>query len=270
MKVLLFTSNSRRHKHLANTLAGAVEALTVVVESKPVPAREEGNAGVSVLAQHFIERDEAERSAFPTDTQFNAPTIPLVYGEVSSSGIEHMIDINTYDAVVVFGSSLLRGRLFDALPLERTINVHLGLSPYYRGAGTNFWPLLNGEPGYIGASILYLDSGIDAGDIITHVPVRVLHGDTIHTIGCRVIQDSARVITHILRDMSRGGTLPRAQQWIPDHPKIYKKRDITDEQISQYRLLLASGIVDQYIAHPSLPPRLIQTYDPEHGRSVSA
>ena len=49
------------------------------------------------------------------------------------------------DVVLVFGTGILREALLSAFP-GRLINIHLGLSPYYRGAGTNFWPLVNGEP----------------------------------------------------------------------------------------------------------------------------
>ena len=44
------------------------------------------------------------------------------------------------DVVLVFGTGLLKAPLIGAFP-GRIINIHLGLSPYYRGAGTNFWPL---------------------------------------------------------------------------------------------------------------------------------
>ena len=71
------------------------------------------------------------------------------------------------DVVLVFGTGILREPLLSAFD-GRIINIHLGLSPYYRGAGTNFWPLVNREPEYVGATIHYLDAGIDTGPIISH------------------------------------------------------------------------------------------------------
>ena len=71
------------------------------------------------------------------------------------------------DVVLVFGTGILREPLLSAFD-GRIINIHLGLSPYYRGAGTNFWPLVNREPEYVGATIHYLDAGIDTGPILAH------------------------------------------------------------------------------------------------------
>ena len=71
------------------------------------------------------------------------------------------------DVVLVFGTGILREPLLSAFD-GRIINIHLGLSPYYRGAGTNFWPLVNREPEYVGATIHYLDAGIDTGPMLAH------------------------------------------------------------------------------------------------------
>ena len=60
----------------------------------------------------------------------------------------------TPDVVLVCGTGILREELINLFP-GHIINIHLGLSPYYRGAGTNFWPLVNREPEYLGATIHY-------------------------------------------------------------------------------------------------------------------
>ena len=51
---------------------------------------------------------------------------------------------------------------------RKFLNVHLGLSPYYRGSGTNVWPLINTEPDMVGAT-LCIDAGIDNGEIIHQI-----------------------------------------------------------------------------------------------------
>ncbi len=45
------------------------------------------------------------------------------------------------DVYVVFGSSYIRGELVDFLVKHKAINIHAGVSPYYRGTDCNFWAL---------------------------------------------------------------------------------------------------------------------------------
>ena len=95
------------------------------------------------------------------------------------------------DVVLVFGTGILREPLLSAFD-GRIINIHLGLSPYYRGAGTNFWPLVNREPEYVGATIHYLDAGIDTGPILAHARPTIARGDGPHDIGNKTIVAAAR------------------------------------------------------------------------------
>ena len=39
---------------------------------------------------------------------------------------------------MVYGTTIIKGDLIRIFE-KRIINLHLGLSPYYRGAGTNFF-----------------------------------------------------------------------------------------------------------------------------------
>jgi hypothetical protein len=102
------------------------------------------------------------------------------------------------------------------------------------------------------------------------VPARVEAGDTIHDIGCRLIMDVAQVTTHIIREISQGVSLPRTPQWVPTEAKVYRRRDITDDRIHEYRQLLSLGVIEQFVAHPESPPRLVCLYDRERGRSVTS
>ena len=72
------------------------------------------------------------------------------------------------DIYVVFGSSFIKGWLTDFLTQNHAVNIHKGLSPYYRGSSCNFWALFDGKPEYVGATIHLLSKGLDSGPIIFH------------------------------------------------------------------------------------------------------
>lgn len=56
------------------------------------------------------------------------------------------------------------------------INLHSAYLPYNRGWHTNVWPILEGSPA--GATIHYIDAGVDAGDIIAQRRMAVEPTDT--------------------------------------------------------------------------------------------
>jgi methionyl-tRNA formyltransferase len=73
------------------------------------------------------------------------------------------------NAVIVFGSSYVREPLITKLIAKKSINIHTGISPQYRGVDCNFWALFDNNPQFVGATIHFLDRGLDSGDILRYV-----------------------------------------------------------------------------------------------------
>ena len=67
------------------------------------------------------------------------------------------------------------------------LNVHLGLSPYYKGR-TNIFPIIDKRPEMVGATFMYIDQGIDTGDIIHQIQADYFVGDSVHSVGNRLIK----------------------------------------------------------------------------------
>ncbi len=72
------------------------------------------------------------------------------------------------DYYIVFGASYIKGWLADFLIKNGAINIHMGISPYYRGNSCNFWAMYDGHPELVGATIHLLGKGLDSGDILYH------------------------------------------------------------------------------------------------------
>jgi len=63
-----------------------------------------------------------------------------------------------------------------AVPTEGCLNLHPAYLPYNRGANPNVWSIVEGTPA--GATLHYMDEGIDTGDIITRREVETSFADT--------------------------------------------------------------------------------------------
>jgi methionyl-tRNA formyltransferase len=197
-RAIVLTSTMRRHQFVANTLAGGLDVVGVWQEEKSFePMKYAASADdEAVISRHFAARDAAEEAYFSGDTVVRAPARRVPPNGCNDAGEIDAMRGAAPDVVLVFGTSLLQQPLIDAFP-GRIVNIHLGLSPYYRGAGTNFWPLVNGEPEYCGATIHFLDAGVDSGPILAHVRPDIRSSDGPHDIGNRTITAAAQALVEV-------------------------------------------------------------------------
>ena len=77
------------------------------------------------------------------------------------------------DMYIVFGSSFIKGELANFLIKKKAINIHMGVSPYYRGTDCNFWALYDNNPHLVGATIHFLSKGLDNGPILYHAMSKI-------------------------------------------------------------------------------------------------
>jgi methionyl-tRNA formyltransferase len=138
-----------------------------------------------------------------------------------------------------------------------TFNLHLGISPYYRGSGTNFWPFVNKELEYVGSTILHINSGIDTGDIVCHTRPNIEFGDDVHSIGCKVIQSSVQSLLKIMKMIDKGIKPFSTSQWSVNNEKYYKTSDFNEEILLKYKNNLKNGLIENYISNPKKIIKLI-------------
>jgi len=69
------------------------------------------------------------------------------------------------DLIVLSGYNQILKKELLQIPPKGTINLHGGYLPYYRGGSPINWQIINGET-VGGCAIIYVDEGIDTGDII--------------------------------------------------------------------------------------------------------
>lgn len=256
MNVVIFTSNAIRHMYVANMLAERADRALIVSECKPHDTLSFEGDKTSVQ-KHFQLRYETERAFFAGHDVFSASTLPILHKEVNMPYVYEVVKKFKPTMAYVFGSWIIKDPLLSLIPQGKFINLHLGLSPYYRGSGTNFWPFVNKELEYVGATILHIDSGIDTGDILAHVVPQFEENDTVHTIGCKVIRESARTLVHVMGMVRAGKTLPRTPQWEVQESHYYRSRDFNEEALARYYENLHGGMIGEYIRAPKKSPRLI-------------
>ena len=173
MKITLFTSNKSRHNYLINLLSSICDELFVIQECNTIfPGLIPGNYPVSsVMEDYFKKVNIAQNKLFENsyiDNKKNIKILPMVSGDLKKCSVKFLSDFLNSDIYIVFGSSYIKGDLVEFLIKQKTINIHMGVSPYYRGADCNFWALYDNNPHLVGATIHLLSKGLDSGPILYH------------------------------------------------------------------------------------------------------
>jgi methionyl-tRNA formyltransferase len=129
---------------------------------------------------------------------------------------------------------------------DRLVNIHLGLSPYYRGSGTNFWPLVDGRPEFVGATLHVVAAKVDAGPILAQVRPQAEASDRAHELGTKTIISAAALMPRVLAAVRNGRAFPVVQDL--SHGKVCRRRDFNAEAVRQMWRNFDSGMMDKYLA----------------------
>ena len=92
----------------------------------------------------------------------------MLSGDLNQCSIDMLSDFLKSDFYIVFGSSYIKDDLADFLVKNKAINIHAGVSPYYRGSDCNFWALHDDNPHLVGTTVHLLSKGLDSGPILYH------------------------------------------------------------------------------------------------------
>lgn len=170
MKITIFTSNQPRHLNLINQLAEISDQTYAIMECNTVfPGKVEDFFRKSeVMKTYFRNVMDAEKKIFGNISFLHRNARPLAI----KSGDLNLLQRRTLDQAlysdvyIVFGASFIKGWLADFLVENRALNIHMGVSPYYRGSSCNFWALYDNNPNYVGATIHLLSKGLDSGPML--------------------------------------------------------------------------------------------------------
>lgn len=173
MRITVFTSNQPRHLELIRKLQFVCDDLYVVQEMKthfPSGRINQSGGEERILCGYFDKMQAAEQRIFPDSNGVKKATyvVALNMGELSLMPLERIKEVLRSDLYIVFGASLIKGRLLSFLMERGAFNIHMGVAPYYRGTACNFWALYDGAPELVGATIHQLAAGLDAGPILYH------------------------------------------------------------------------------------------------------
>ena len=125
--------------------------------------------------------------------------------------------------IVVAYGKILPKAILDA-PKYGCINVHASLLPKYRGAAPIQWSIINGET-VTGVTTMYMDEGLDTGDMILKKEVIIEDNDTAHSLHDKLAGEGGKLLVQTLELIEKNNN-PRIKQiGESSYAPILKKED---------------------------------------------
>ena len=204
--IKLITGDHPRHQYFAKIISENNIIDTWVIQSRE-NFKTNSYEDVSDLSKleklHFQKRDQAENLFFKD------------FDKVKEKNIKNIIKINKEDLYnqnlvknlkytenlifITYGFLKLNDDILDLFKLNK-MNLHGGLSPWYRGSATHFWPSYLLEPEYTGMTLHNLSKDIDGGNIIHQTSVKLNSKDNLHENACRCVKEFIMEFSFLLSE----------------------------------------------------------------------
>lgn len=250
MNIVLITSNSIRHRYFKTMFANSskINVVKTFVETSEEFEADylKGTQLDDISNLHFLARHNTECDYF-LDVIENVPDRSNSHyinkGTINDDCIiDEICSINP-NLIITYGCSIIKPKLIN-LFRNRILNVHLGLSPYYYGSGTNFHALVNNELHFFGYTFMYMDEGIDTGQIIHQSRADIFMFDNPHQIGNRLIK---KMVHDFIMLVENKGLITKKDLPVGIEGKTYKRKDATVETIEKLYANFQNNSVLNYL-----------------------
>ncbi|MDD5547609.1 MAG: formyltransferase family protein [Candidatus Pacebacteria bacterium] len=253
MKIALLTGTAYRHKYYANEIIANYDVVLHIKEKREQdltgevkdPCSEEDKI---LLKKHSDLRNQMEEKYFLPQGKDFLPvkkTMEVGRRELNSPEVIAAVKEAAPDVVLDYGTCLLKDDLLKVMP-KHVINLHAGLSPYYKGAATLYWPIYFMEPQNLGYTMHIIDIQIDHGTILHQNKPEIFSNDNIHDLGCRTIVQAAKDIHKVLEKI-QNGTIQYFKQ--KSKGKIFYGYDFKPYHLRVTNFIMENGLLKEYLEH---------------------
>lgn len=163
------------------------ESKTAVIKrrfKKPGVWKTIGQVLFMSLVQPFIPARKDRIAEIIKTSGLNATALPndkiKSIQSVHDPELIELIKTEKPDLICINGTRILKHNLLESITCP-VINIHVGITPKYRGVHGGYWALYNNEPNLFGVTLHYVDKGIDTGTIIAQEVIETTEKDNYNT-----------------------------------------------------------------------------------------
>lgn len=250
MRIVFLTGSHPRHAYVARSIEKSGFLVGLVIEKREefVPSAPDAlKQNTKILFnRHFSDRQASEMKFFKDATLPNVKIKNVELSELNSIETANFINKLKPDLLISYGVHKLNSEFLNSIKSKYKWNVHGGLSPWYRGVITHFWPSYFLEPQMTGMTVHELTQDIDGGRLIHQSLAELVSGDGIHDLSCRAVFSLGSEMKDLLdivknnklkesQTQNTTGRIWRSVDWQPSHLHLiydYYDNKIVDHFLS--------------------------------------
>ncbi len=245
--IILLTGDELRHKYFASFLASypSINLKFTVHESNIKLKKNILYKKDELIKKHVDLRNKEEILSFKEfikkSKKYNF--IKIKNGNINDEKVINLIKEEKFDYIVSYGCSIINSKFINQFK-NNFLNIHLGLSPYYKGSGTNFFPFVNKELQFCGSTIMKIGKKLDSGKIIHQIRPEFIFNDDIHTIGNKIIKKTVIDLCKILTKKKKIKFYKIKTKY---KTKVYKKKNFSKKSLIKAMSNIKNNLVPNYI-----------------------
>lgn len=193
-----------------------------------------------IMAAYFERVNAAEHEVFgiPRFLPRNVRQFAMQRGDVNFLDLSHLGEALDSEYFIIFSGSYLKGNVLDLLMDKRAVNIHAGVSPYFRGMSCNFWACFQNRPDLVGCTVHLLSKGLDSGPMLFHALPKAKPMDPF-VLGMEAVKAAHLGVVHYIQEGSLNSLEPVPQDRRLEM-KYTKGSEFTDEIVLSYMDKLAT------------------------------
>ena len=263
--LLILSGVNRRYKYVVNKLLDKFPNSILVVQEnakgdyvgKYDKSDKLDREVVELLNRHLRTRDEIESKYYKED-EFHLDNIKDVLyinsETLNSDKTVKFIEQNRPTVAFSFGIGMIREKVLDALKDCKVVNLHFGLTPYYRSSDTLLWPLYLQNPGHIGITLHQIDHRADHGAIYHQQKTVFEKEDSVHDIFCKTIVQAIKPVLKLIDSLMRN--IPLKPYVSSSEGKFFLNGEFTPNHLKVIYQLVEEGMLERYLEGKCLSRKL--------------
>ena len=253
--------------YFVNKIHGRHKVSLVVVESPSLKRRlaiQINSNGISGLLEAFrnqvSRRINRKTHTLTYDKHFGDkwkslhPEVPvLMVDQINSPAVYERLKEERPDLILDHGTSIVKDHILETSALA--LNLHRGLSPYYRGTYCTERALVNWDPQNIGVTIHKLTKIIDGGSILAQERPIIENGDTVGSIDMQLTRRGTDLVIRAIDKLDAGEKLQFRKQDV-SLGFLTLNRHWTKHLRKQIRYVERNGLIAQMLKRPARKKKL--------------
>lgn len=129
------------------------------------------------------------------------------------------------DIIIINGTRIVSERTLNCIKAP-FINMHMGITPKYRGVHGGYWALVEDDREHCGVTVHKVDTGVDTGKILYQAVINPTNEDNLYTYQYLQAAKGVDLELKVLKDFEGGELIEMPENDMPSklwyHPTIWE------------------------------------------------